>query len=122
MELDFELSINFDDKKIDFVVEKDGVRQDLNDYSGWETTISCLALHYINVKMTTLPLPNYLVLDEVLSRMNRVNFAKIAKMLVKLGEVFTTIDVITHSHIDELKKHISNTILITKENHISKIK
>jgi DNA repair exonuclease SbcCD ATPase subunit len=121
MELDFELSIRFDDKKIEFIVERDGQEQPLHDYSGWEKTISCLTLHYINVKMSTLPLPNILTLDEVLARMNKVNFPKFVKVLQKLTEVFTTIDLITHSHSNELLEHIENEILITKVNNISKI-
>lgn len=122
MDLDFELSIRFDDKKIEFMVEKDGQIQHLHDYSGFEVTISCLALHYINVKMTTLPIPNVLVLDEVVNRINHVNFSKFVKVLNKLAEVFDTVDVITHYHAKELKKYIDNSILITKENNISKIK
>ena len=121
MNLDFELAIKFDDKKIEFMVEREGEVQPLNDYSGWEKTISCLALHYINVKMSTLPLPNTLILDEVLSRMNKVNFPKFVQVLKKLTEVFPTIDLITHSHSSELVKHIESSILITKENNISKI-
>jgi hypothetical protein len=62
---DFELQIDFNEKGIRFVFERDGKRFNLYQGSGFEKAISCLALHYVNIRMTTLPISNNLVLDEI---------------------------------------------------------
>lgn len=118
---DFDLSIRFDDKKIEFIVEKGGVEQQLFESSGLEKTLSCLALHYVNCRMTTLPISNNLILDEILGRVSEKNFHSIISIIKKLCDVFETVDLITHTHGKVLKKMCDNEIIITKEKHISKI-
>lgn len=123
---DFELYMSFDDKKIEFIYVKDGVKQELEKGCGFEKTLSCLALHYVNCKMTTLPIPNNLILDEILGRVGAVNYESIVKITKKLSEIFYSVDIITHGLDEEskviLSELIDREILITKENNISKIK
>jgi DNA repair exonuclease SbcCD ATPase subunit len=118
---DFDLKISFDEKEIEFVIEKNNVLKDLYCGSGYETTMSCLALHYVNCRMSTLPLPNYLVMDEIFGRVNPDNIKNIINLLQKLCEIFDTIDIVTHTCTDEILATIDNHILIEKINDISKV-
>lgn len=121
MELDFSLEIQFNKKKIEFIATKSGVSQELYDYSGFEKTISCLALHYINVQMTTLPMPNMLILDEVVDRMHSGNSDKFAIILNKFKDLFGNVDLITHHHVENISNIVDNEILLKKTNNITTI-
>ena len=118
---DFELQIDFNEKGIRFVFERDGKRFNLYQGSGFEKAISCLALHYVNIRMTTLPISNNLVLDEIFGGVSKKNIESIDKILRKLNEVFDTVDIITHTLTDEFRKIVDNAFLIQKENNNSKI-
>ena len=118
---DFNLLVDFDKKGIRFFYERDGVRFNLYQGSGFEKTVSCLALHYVNMRMTTLPISNNLILDEVFGGVHKDNIEAIRKLLKKLCNVFDNIDVITHTLTDEVKGIADNSIKIFKENNFSKI-
>jgi DNA repair exonuclease SbcCD ATPase subunit len=118
---DFDLQIDFNEKGIRFMFERDGKRFNLYQGSGFEKAISCLALHYVNIRMTTLPISNNLVLDEIFGGVSKKNIESIDKILRKLNEVFDTVDIITHTLTDEFKKIVDNAFLIQKENNNSKI-
>lgn len=119
---DFDLSIRFDEKQIEFVLTKGGVEQQLFESSGLEKTMSCLALHYVNCRMTTLPVSNNLILDEILGRVAESNFKNVIPIIKRLCEVFDTVDLITHTHGEALKELVDNEIVVIKTNHISQIK
>lgn len=118
---DFDLQIDFNEKGIRFMFERDGKRFNLYQGSGFEKAISCLALHYVNIRMTTLPISNNLVLDEIFGGVSKKNIESIDKILRKLNEVFDTVDIITHTLTDEFRKIVDNAFLIQKENNSSKI-
>ena len=118
---DFDLQIDFNEKGIRFMFERDGKRFNLYQGSGFEKAISCLALHYVNIRMTTLPISNNLVLDEIFGGVSKKNIESIDKILRKLNEVFDTVDIITHTLTDEFKKIVDNAFLIQKEHNNSKI-
>lgn len=118
---DFDLQIDFNEKGIRFIFERDGKRFNLYQGSGFEKAISCLALHYVNIRMTTLPISNNLVLDEIFGGVSKKNIESIDKILRKLNEVFDTVDIITHTLTDEFRKIVDNAFLIQKENNNSKI-
>jgi len=121
---DFDLSIHFDDSKIEFLLHKDREVQELYLCKKKKKTISCLALHFVNCRMTTLPLSNNLVLDEILARVAPCNFKNVVKIIKRLCEVFETVDLITHIDGEswlEIKPMFSNEILIEKNNNISRI-
>jgi DNA repair exonuclease SbcCD ATPase subunit len=71
--------------------------------------------------MTTLPISNNLILDEVFGGFSREKMESLKKLLSKLGEVFDTIDVITHTLNDEVKSIADNLLKIEKVNNLSKI-
>jgi hypothetical protein len=118
---DFNLLVDFDKKGIRFFYERDGVRFNLYQGSGFEKTVSCLALHYVNMRMTNLPISNNLILDEVFGGVHRDNIEAIRKLLKKLCDVFDNIDVITHTLTDEVRGIADHSIKISKENNFSKI-
>lgn len=116
---DFKLEIQFDDEKIEFIIERDGIQKDISSGSGFESTVSCLALHQVNVKRTNIPTPNILVLDEVMGRIGRKNIDGVMRMITKLKEVFSIVDIITHEHIDVIETYCDTKLLVDKVNNIS---
>lgn len=118
---DFNLLVDFDKKGIRFFYERDGIRFNLYQGSGFEKTVSCLALHYVNMRMTNLPISNNLILDEVFGGVHKDNIEAIRKLLKKLCDVFDNIDVITHTLTDEVRGIADHSIKISKENNFSKI-
>jgi DNA repair exonuclease SbcCD ATPase subunit len=117
---DFRLFIDFNDKGIEFMVGKDNVEYELYMCSGLEKTISSLALHYVNMKISTLPTPNILILDEIFSGVSNENMENVLPVIEKLLEVFSNIDLITHREI--VSKWAENIITIKKDkNNISSI-
>lgn len=117
---DFSLEIQFDDDKIEFIISRDGISKDISSASGFEATVSCLALHQVNVKRTNIPTPNILVLDEVMGRIGEANINGVMKMISKLKEVFPVVDLITHDHVDIIEDYCDGRILVEKNNNISK--
>ena len=117
---DFNLFIDFNDKGIEFMVEKDGVQYELYMCSGLEKTISCLALHYVNMKISTLPTPNVLILDEIFSGVSNDNLENVFSIIETLLDVFTNIDLITHR--EEVANYAQNIITVNKNKNISSIK
>lgn len=114
---DFRLYIDFSDKGIEFMVEKDNVTYELYMCSGLEKTISCLALHYVNMKISTLPTPNILILDEIFSGVSDENLPKVYPIIEKLLECFLNVDLITHR--TKVTNWAENILTIKKENNIS---
>ena len=88
--------------------------------SGLEKTISCLALHYVNMRISTLPTPNILILDEIFAGVSNENMENIYPVIEKLLEVFSNIDLITHRK--EVAEWAENIITIKKnKDNISSI-
>lgn len=122
---DFDLSVRFDDKGIEFYFDRGDVEMKLYEGSGYEKTLSCLALHHVMVTMTSLPVSNNLILDEIIGRVSVENYDKLFKMLQRLAEVFDVVDIITHvdnsGALEVLKTLSDHRVKITKIENISKI-
>jgi len=116
---DFKLSVDYNEKGIRFVIEREGRKYNLYQGSGFEKTVSCLALHCVNVRMTNLPISNSLILDEIFGGVSYINLDKVEGILRKLCEVFDNVDLITHTMPEGFRK-ISDTILrVEKKNNKS---
>lgn len=118
---DFEVKLSIDENnKICLDLIRDGVKMDLGvAASGWEGTISSIALRSALSSVATLPKSNTLVLDEVLSGVSSENAENVFKLFRRM---LPNYDCIIHiCHDNTLDNYHDSTITIVKENNISKI-
>ena len=118
----FKLEIRINDKnEVEFIMVDNGtgVEKLMTSGSGYEKTISSLALRSVMTKICTLPLANILILDEVFGKISPENFDMVYEFFVKIKDYFEKIFVISHSAgISTWGDHV---VKIKKENNLSKV-
>ena len=78
-----------------------------------------MALRGVLGSLSTMPKPNFIVLDEVYGRVAKDNLENIHKIINKLCDDYNFI--ITVSHLDTVKDWANTTITVLKEDNISKL-
>ena len=118
---DFEVKLSIDENnKICLDLIRDGVKMDLGiAASGWEGTISSLALRSALASVATLPRSNMLVLDEVLAGVSSENAENVFKLFRRMLPNYDSIIHICHDNA--LESYHDLTVTIVKEKNISKI-
>ena len=118
---DFEVKLSIDENnKICLDLLRDGVKMDLGiAASGWEGTISSLALRSALASVATLPRSNMLVLDEVLAGVSSENAENVFKLFRRMLPNYDSIIHICHDNA--LESYHDLTVTIVKEKNISKI-
>jgi len=118
----FKMEIRINDKnEVEFMMIDNGtgVEKLMTSGSGYEKTLSSLALRAVMTKICTLPLPNILVLDEVFGKISPENFDMVYEFFVKIKDYFEKVFVIAHSTgISNWGDHV---VKIKKENNLSKV-
>lgn len=118
---DFEVKLSIDENnKICLDLIRDGVKMDLGvAASGWEGTISSIALRSALSSVATLPKSNMLVLDEVLAGVSSENAENVFKLFRRM---LPNYDAIIHiCHDTTLTDMHDQVIVVTKQNNISKV-
>lgn len=121
----FKLSVDMNAKQeVDFMIEKEDengqtISYLLTEGSGYEKTISSLALRIVLTRVSLLPKPNIIVFDEVLGKVANDNLELLAPFFEKCSEMFDTIFLITHNPL--VKDWSNNIITIEKVNNISSL-
>lgn len=118
---DFEVKLSIDDNnKICLELLRDGVNMCLeNAASGWETTISSIALRSALSNICLFAKPNIVTYDEVLSGVSSENIENVFKLFRRIQSNYDTIIHICHD--TTLVDYHDKLIVVTKENNISKI-
>lgn len=117
---DFDVIVEINEKNdINFCMLKDNVKSDLSSGSGFEKTAASMALRGVLGSLSTMPKPNFIVLDEVYGRVAKDNLENIHKIINKLCDDYNFI--ITVSHLDTVKDWANTTITVLKEDNISKL-
>lgn len=118
---DFDVKLTIDDtNKICINMIRDGVCMDLaTAASGWENTISSLALRSALANICTFAHPNFTVADEILSGVSSENTENIFKLFNRINNGYSFIIHICHDN--SLVDYHNQTIIVTKENNISKV-
>ena len=119
---DFEVILSIDDNnKICIDLVRDGVKMDLGvAASGWEGTVSSLALRFALSNICSLPRPNFSVWDEILSGVSSENVENIFNLFRRINHYY---DFIIHiCHDNSLSEYHDTTIMVEKINNISHIK
>jgi len=120
-DIHFSVEIEFVNNTIEFYFTDEIARRPLFECSGLQKTLGCLALHLVNVKISTLPKTNFICLDECFGGVADVNLILLKSILGKYKDVFTNVDIITH--IGEIKDWADTILNIEKdlETKISRI-
>jgi len=118
----FKLRVEINDKQeVDFLlhnVEKN-VEYPIIEGSGLEKTISSLALRVVMSKVSCLPKPNIMVLDEVFGKVANVNLESVGGLLTKCSEYIPNLFIITHNPL--AKDWSKNIITVIKNNDVSSL-
>lgn len=118
---DFEVKLSIDENnKICLDLIRDGVKMPIeNSASGWETTISSIALRSALSNICSFARPNIVVYDEVLSGVSSENVENVFNLFKRIQPNY---DAIIHiCHDATLVDYHDNLVVVTKENNISKI-
>lgn len=118
----FILELNVNDRnEVEFVMIDTETRvvKPLNSGSGYERTISSLALRSVLTKISSLPKPNIVVMDEVFGKIADENLEMVGEFFKKIKNYFEHILVISHNPL--IRNWSDNIIMIKKEENISSI-
>jgi DNA repair exonuclease SbcCD ATPase subunit len=98
----FRLEIRLNDKnEVEFwmVDNEGGVEKKLMAGSGYESTISLLALRCVLSKVCSLPKPNIVVFDEVFGQVSNESMPLLGAFFERMKEYFDNIFIITHNPV-----------------------
>lgn len=118
----FILELNVNDKnEVEFMMidTETRVTKLLESGSGYEKTISSLALRAVLTKISSLPKPNVIVMDEVFGKIADENLDMVGEFFKKIKNYFDHILVISHNPL--IRNWSDNIIMIQKENNVSSI-
>ena len=118
----FILELNVNDKnEVEFVMIDTETRviKPLNSGSGYERTISSLALRSVLTKISSLPKPNIVVMDEVFGKIADENLEMVGEFFKKIKNYFEHILVISHNPL--IRNWSDNILMIKKEENVSSI-
>lgn len=115
-----ELSIN-DKNEVEFIMIDNETRvpKPLNAGSGYEKTISSLALRSVLTKISSLPKPNIVVMDEVFGKIADENLEMVGEFFKKIKNYFEHILIISHNPL--IRNWSDNVLMVKKEDNISSI-
>jgi DNA repair exonuclease SbcCD ATPase subunit len=118
----FILELNINDKnEVEFMMIDTETRvvKSLNSGSGYERTISSLALRSVLTKISSLPKPNIVVMDEVFGKIADENLEIVGEFFKKIKNYFEHIFVISHNPL--IRNWSDNIVMIKKEDNVSSI-
>jgi DNA repair exonuclease SbcCD ATPase subunit len=119
---EFVLELRMDDKgDVNFLMvdSVNGVEKPLAAGSGYEKTVSSLALRCVLRKVCSLPKPNIIIFDEITGKVANENLDKLGLFFDKIKLYFEHIWLISHNPL--VQDWADNTIRVIKENNISRI-
>ncbi len=118
----FILELNVNDKnEVEFLMIDTETRvvKPLSAGSGYERTISSLALRSVLTKISSLPKPNIVVMDEVFGKIADENLEMVGEFFKKIKNYFEHILVISHNSL--IRNWSDNIVMIKKDDNISSI-
>ena len=118
----FILELNINEKnEVEFLMIDTETRvvKPLNAGSGYEKTISSLALRSVLTKISSLPKPNIVVMDEVFGKIADENLEMVGEFFKKIKTYFDHIFVISHNPL--IRNWSDNIVMVKKEENVSAI-
>jgi len=118
----FNLQVNMSEKNevlFTMVDHNTGIKKPLESGSGFEKTVSSIALRSVLSKICSLPKPNVIVFDEVFGKISNENLENTFEIFKKIKSYFENIIIITHNPL--ISQWSDGVITIQKTNNISKL-
>jgi DNA repair exonuclease SbcCD ATPase subunit len=118
----FTLELNINDKnELEFLMIDNETRvvKSLSSGSGYERTISSLAIRSVLTKISSLPKPNIVVMDEVFGKIADDNLEMVGEFFKKIKNYFEHILVISHNPL--IRNWSDNIIMVKKDENISSV-
>jgi DNA repair exonuclease SbcCD ATPase subunit len=118
----FTLELNINDKnELEFLMIDNETRvvKPLSSGSGYERTISSLAIRSVLTKISSLPKPNIVVMDEVFGKIADDNLEMVGEFFKKIKNYFEHIIVISHNPL--IRNWSDNIIMVKKDDNISSV-
>jgi DNA repair exonuclease SbcCD ATPase subunit len=91
----------------------------LNSGSGYERTIASLAIRSVLTKISSLPKPNIVVMDEVFGKIADENLEMVGEFFKKIKSYFDHIFVISHNTL--IRNWSDNLVMVKKDDNVSSI-
>jgi DNA repair exonuclease SbcCD ATPase subunit len=116
----FTLEMNINDKnELEFLMIDNETRvvKPLNSGSGYEKTIASLAIRSVLTKVSSLPKPNIVVMDEVFGKIADENLELIGEFFKKIKNYFEHIFVISHNPL--IRNWSDNLVIVKKDENVS---
>ncbi len=120
---EFCVEIRFNNKnEVEFCMDDNDTQIEklVSTGSGFEKTLSALAIRTVLTKVSCLPRPNITVFDEVLGKVSNENLEQVSVFFNKVKEYFENIFLITHNPL--VREWGDNIITVNKKNNVSNIK
>jgi DNA repair exonuclease SbcCD ATPase subunit len=119
MMVGFTLELEMKDKNIDAYICYGDDKWNLELSSGMERFVSSLAIRIGLINVSTLPRPNFLVIDEGFGALDSDNIANMEGAFNYLKTQFNFVMIITH--LDTIKDYMDTLIPINVNNGLSKV-
>jgi DNA repair exonuclease SbcCD ATPase subunit len=116
---DFRIEMETDGKNINAYINYDGNRWPLELSSGMERFISSLAIRIALIKISNLPRPDFIAIDEGLGVLDSTNLNSMHMFFMHMKELFKFTLII--SHIDVVRDMVDNVISIDRKDGLSYI-
>ena len=118
----FTVELNINDKnELEFLMIDNETRivKPLSSGSGYEKTIASLAIRSVLTKVSSLPKPNIVVMDEIFKGVADENLELIGEFFKKIKNYFEHIFVISHNPL--IRNWSDNLVMIKKDDNVSSI-
>ena len=117
---DFDVEVAIDDfNDVAFNIIRDGVVGNLNSGSGYEKTAASIALRAVLGKISTMPKPSFIVLDEVLGGVAEENYENIKKLYDRILPDYSFIFHICHTSF--MEDSYDGEVIVKKSENISRV-
>jgi DNA repair exonuclease SbcCD ATPase subunit len=118
----FNLEIRINDKnEVEFIMidNSTGSERLMSSGSGYERTIASMALRAVLAKVSSLPKPNFIALDEAFGKISNDNLDMVGEFFSKIKSYFEKIFVISHNPL--ISNWGDSVVRVTKVDNISKV-
>jgi DNA repair exonuclease SbcCD ATPase subunit len=119
---EFQIELNINDKnELEFLMIDNETRivKPLGSGSGYEKTVASLALRAVLTKVSSLPKPNIVVMDEIFGKVADENLELVGEFFKKIKNYFEHILVISHNPL--IRNWSDNLIMVKKDDNVSLI-
>ena len=118
----FNLEIRISDKnEVEFIMidNSTGDERLMSSGSGYERTIASMALRAVLAKVSSLPKPNFIALDEPFGKISNDNLDLVGEFFNKIKTYFEKIFVISHNPL--ISNWADSYVKVSKKDNISKV-